>query len=594
MFSHSSFAQVGGQDEQLAQQYFNNGEFEKALPLYQKLYDKDNSNVAFYHGVYNCELNLQHYDDAVKFVKKVSKKFKDEPTYIVDWGNIYLMQGDKKSASAQFDNALKLVNSDANLVSRLANAFININQFTYAEQTYLKAKKNFSNPVQFNDELADIYKKTGDVASVISTYLEILEFNPDKESNVQNDLQELITDKKYAEEVQAQLYAAVQKNPDNNAMYDMLIWYFIQKKDFDAAFTQVKALDKRNHEKGERMFMFAQSAITEGYFDAAINAYNYIINEKGKNSTFYLAAKTGLINVMKNKIMVSGNFTHDDLLSMKKNYLDYFSEFGKNNNTLYVIKDYANLEARFLYEIDTAIAVLNDALNIYSADKNIKGNLKLDLGDYLLMKGEIWDATLLYSQVDKDFGDDALGEEARFKNAKLSYFNCDFEFAEGMLGVLKGSTSELVSNDAIALSVFLLDNSGMDSVTDAMCLYAKADLFLFQNQNDSALTTLDTLARRFPKHALADDIVFQKANIYLNEHDFTKAADYFALVDSSYSYDLLGDDALFHVAELYENQLHDKNKAMELYKKLIVTYKGSIYTVEARKRFRDLRGDDLN
>jgi TolA-binding protein len=56
----------------------------------------------------------------------------------------------------------------------------------------------------------------------------------------------------------------------------------------------------------------------------------------------------------------------------------------------------------------------------------------------------------------------------------------------------------------------------------------------------------------------------------------------------------LGDDALFSLASLEESYLKDNEKAKQHYQELLTKYPGSLYTVEARKRFRKLRGDNLN
>jgi len=58
--------------------------------------------------------------------------------------------------------------------------------------------------------------------------------------------------------------------------------------------------------------------------------------------------------------------------------------------------------------------------------------------------------------------------------------------------------------------------------------------------------------------------------------------------------DILADNATFQLADLYENILGDTTKAQELYEKVLLEYPGSLFVVEARKRFRRLRGDDIN
>jgi TolA-binding protein len=209
------------------------------------------------------------------------------------------------------------------------------------------------------------------------------------------------------------------------------------------------------------------------------------------------------------------------------------------------------------------------------------------------MQGEIWEATLLYSQVDKVFADDVLGHEARFRNAKLSYYNGDFKWAQSQFDVLKASTSKLIANDALDLSVFILDNLGLDTTDMALKLYAEADLLSFQNKFAEAYSKLDTLARLFPKHFLDDDILYAKAQINMKQKNFEVAAELFKKVVELFPEEIRADNSLFELAELHENQLNNIEKAKEYYERIFTEYSSSTFAVEARKRFRKLRGDNL-
>jgi tetratricopeptide (TPR) repeat protein len=218
---------------------------------------------------------------------------------------------------------------------------------------------------------------------------------------------------------------------------------------------------------------------------------------------------------------------------------------------------------------------------------------KLSLADFYLMDSEIWEATLLYSQVDKAFTEDILGHEARYRNAKLSYYAGDFEWAQAQFDVLKASTSKLIANDALDLSVFILDNLGLDSTVAPLKLYAEADLLVFQNRFDDAFIKLDSLKTTFPDHSLEDDIYYTYAKIYLKQREFTKSAEMLQLIIDKYPEGIRADNALYELAMLYENQLNDIEKAKELYEKIFIEYSGSTFAVDARKRFRKLRGDDI-
>jgi TolA-binding protein len=209
------------------------------------------------------------------------------------------------------------------------------------------------------------------------------------------------------------------------------------------------------------------------------------------------------------------------------------------------------------------------------------------------MQGDVWESTLLYSQVDKAFKEDPLGHEARFRNARLSYFSGDFQWAQAQFEVLKASTSKLIANDALDLSVFIMDNLGLDTTAIALQLYADAELLVFQNRFQDAFGKMDSLLLAFPKHALEDDVLYLRGKIFTKQRQYEKAAAAFEEVVEKYPEDIRADNALFELAGLYEKPLNDVEKAKTLYEKLFVEFSGSTFAVEARKRYRILRGDKI-
>ncbi len=594
LFPFASLAQTEIQDANLAQYYYSQGDFDKAQVLYEKLYGKKPDNNDYYQGYYNTLVAQKSYDDAVKMVKKQIKRNPKNASYYIDLGQVYQSTGDEKNALSSFNTAIENLSPDAGQVLGLATLFMNSAKYDMAIATYQKGRKLLNSNVIFSYELANVFVKKGDVAGAVSAYLDIVDNSADDMSNVQGYLQSLLEDQKYVAELQTQLYRRIQKNADNNVYPEMLMWMFVQRKDFDGALVQAKALDKRNKEQGARVFQLGQSAFTEAYYDAASKSYQYIIDEYGKNGGFYMAAKTNLLQTLKTKITVANNYTEQDLTTLRESYETYLSEFGRGVQTIGTQRELANLYARYIHNLDSSIAILSKTIKLRANDNKSVAWCKLDLGDYYIMDNEVWDAMLMYGQVDKDFKEDALGEEARFRNSKVSYYTGDFDWSKAQLDVLKGSTSELISNDAIALSVFIQDNTGLDTSYDAMTFYARADMLIFQNRNQEALDALDSLAIKFPATSLQDDILFAKARIYLQERKYDEAAKMFENLDDSYSTDLLGDDATFQLAELEEKYMNNKDKAMELYKTILTKYPGSLYVIEARKRFRELRGDNLN
>jgi tetratricopeptide (TPR) repeat protein len=222
-----------------------------------------------------------------------------------------------------------------------------------------------------------------------------------------------------------------------------------------------------------------------------------------------------------------------------------------------------------------------------------KASCKMQLADIQVLTGDIWEASVLYMQIDNDFKYEVIGQEAKFKNARIFYYDGEFDFAQSQLSILKESTSRLIANDAIQLSTLITDNFGLDSNFQIMGWFSQGDLQLEQHQYEKAFEYYDSVLRAEPGHSLEDEILFRKAKAMQLQGKWDEAIPYLEKIISKFGSDILADDALFSLAEIHEIQKNDKEKALEYYKSLVLNYKGSLFSAEARKRVRLLRGEKL-
>ena len=582
---------LSAQQSKLAAQYFSDGEYEKAASVYQKLYEKNNHNFYYFDKYVECLISLEAYDECEKAIKKAIKKNPNNVQLYVAYGNLLEQQFMPEKAKEKYELAIKKMPKDKYQVTRLANSFIKANKYDYAVKTYEQGIKILKeNSFAYN--LGDLYKRKGDTPKMISYYLESLEQNPGRINSLKTIFQRSLSKDDF-DELQAQLYDKISNDDSNVEFIELLTWVFIQKKDYQGAMRQAKALDRQLNENGGRIMRLADIAFNDKDYPAAISGYEFVVQNKGATSTYYIDAKRKLLKSHQSMILEKADYTHDDLLQLEKQYLDFLNEFGYSKLTAPIIYELANFEAYYLNDLDKAIGLLKELINFPGIEKHILAENKLALGDFYLMQGNRWDATLLYSQVDKDFEDDILGHEARFKNAQLSYYFADFEWAQAQFDILKASTSKLISNDAIDLSVFIIDNMGLDTNIIAMKLYAEAELLTFQNRYDDAFAKLDSLTTNFKDHALVDDVLYEKAQIYTKMREYTKAVDLYNEIIEKHFEEIRADNAMFNLAELYETKLNDKEKAKALYERLFMELSNSTLAVEARKRFRRLRGDEL-
>lgn len=580
-------------DPNLANQYFANGEYEKAGSLYQQLWDKDERNEYYFNRYIDCLMNLENWEEGEKAVKKQLKKTPDNAAIYVTAGNLAERQGKEDEAKKQFAKAVEKVQPDFNAVNRLATQFINQAKYAEAIAAYERGGELLNDRRRFAYNLGELYRRKGDDSEkMLDYYIASLEDDPSKNGVLKTIFQRYLSEAEF-ELLQAQLYSKIQANDSNPDFTDLLAWTFIQKKDFKNALRQMKALDRKLAENGTRVFQLAQTAAESADYDSAIDGFEYVIAEKGKTSTFYLDAKRESMNCRRKKLTDGFSYTPEDLQKLEAEYESFLAEFGRNRQTAAIIQQLADLEAFYLNDLDKSISLLDSLVQTPTLDRNTQARAKISLADFYLMKGENWESTLLYSQVDKDYREEQLGQEARFKNARLSYFKGDFEWSMAQFDVLKASTSKLISNDALDLALFIMENKDLDSTGRALGLYSVAELLIFQNRFAEAFLNLDSLRREFPEHTLQDDLTYLEGQIWLKKRDYQKAASLFEQVAEKWPTDIRADNSLYALANLYEKQLNDREKAKTIYEKIFTDYSSSVFAVDSRKKFRVLRGDKI-
>lgn len=596
LFAHFyAFAQKST-DEQLANQFFQNKEYDKASIYYERLYDK--SPESFYTPYFKCLLVTNNFKKAEKIAKRQIKASPTDLFYYVDLGQVYKADSNFTKAKEQYEKAIKECGKDISQTLDLGKAFVAVREFDYAVETYKKGRKYNANLYPFFYELADVYKAKGDIRAMINEYLDAIDFKDTDLQNVQIQLQNSLG---YDDEkggfnnpiLKQELQKRIQQHPDKEVFTDFLIYILIQQKDFEAAFIQSKALDKRKKEEGFRMMDLGKLCVLNEDYETAQQCYDYVIS-KGKDNFNYSQACIESANAQFEKIIKQKNYTPLDLTDVEQKLKNTIKQFGYNQLTVSVIHKLAVLQGFYLNKEQEAIAMLNEVISTPGIDKASSAELKLDLGDLLLISGDVWEASLSYSQVEKAYKYEAIGQEAKFRNAKIAFYTGDFKWAKAQLDVLKGATSKLISNDAMDLSLIISDAIGVDTNELPLQMFASADLLLLQHKTKEGLQRMDSINILFDNHSLADDIYFKKAQVYTQEGKYKEALEAYQRIVDVYGDKIYGDDALFKMAEIYQYNLKDVEKAKALYQDFLTKYPGSVYTIEARKRFRKLRGDVIN
>lgn len=585
---------IKAQDTRLANQYLRSGEYRKAAATYKKLYGSHPHNYTLFNSYITSLLEMEDYETAEAELKKQIKKHPTRTNNYVTYGNLLEKQEKIEEANNWYRKGIDEMPKDAGVISNVGNSFSRLGKYDLALEAYLKGENYMGREKSpFHTSIAGLYKRLDNTPKMVEYYVMAAAKAPNQLNNYKANFKYWLKEDAELDELKTQLYTLVQEEPESPVYPELLEWVFIEKEDYKSALRQARALDRKLEEDGSRVLKLADISKNDNDSDTALKAYDYIIDKKGIESPHYIQATSSKLKLLSKLTMAEPVVDPMMLDSIDRSYETFIDKMGINANTDYVVKEYADFLALNKNDMDKAVMVLEDLVKLSSIDKSTKSMGKISLADYYLMRGEIWEATLLYSQVDKDYEEGYAGELARFKNAMLFYYAGEFAWAQEQFDILESATSKLISNDAIDMSVFIMDNMGLDTTDVPLKMFAEAQLLTVQNKHDEAFTKLNEITKAFPEHALEDDILFQQADIYHRQKNHNKALELYATVYTKFVEEIRADNALMRSAEIYEYDLEDIEKAKELYEKLYLEFSNSTFAIEARKRYRTLRGDDV-
>lgn len=588
--------QIQAQDKEkinLANEYYSQGEMEKAELLFKELL-KNQKNINFIHNTYLLLLiDGTKFKEAQRYLTKIKKWYPDNVNYDVDYVFFLNRLGKEDESEKYLQTLLDKVKNNQYKLQLTAQQLARRQLMEQAIYAYHQARKIENNPQAYSLQLANLHRLQNNKEDMLMEYLHFVEENPSRLNYVKNLLQNFLTEEEDLEAFEQMILAKIRKEPDNKIYGELLLWINIQQKDFYGAFVQARALDKRLKTNGNMVLDIAAVALKNNEYGLSIEFYEYLLKTYPASPTYFLARKM-LITAKEEKIKNSFPVDKDAIRNLIAEYQLLIDESENNNAIFGIMRSKALLHAFYLDEKDSAINILQGVTHKEGVDKRLKSLCKLNLGDIYLLIGEPWESTLLYSQVEKEEKNNPLAYESKLKNAKLSYYEGNFDLAQAHLDILKQATSREISNNAIALSLLIKDNTVLDSTATAMKDYAAIDLLLFQNQNEEAMDKLDKMLITYPRHSLTDEIWWLQAKLLLKTGQYLQVVDKLSGIVDNYQGDILADDAAYLRAKIYEENLKDEEMAMQLYTQFMSTFRGSIFIPDVRRRFRKLRGDFIN
>ena len=583
IFCFLASAQV---DPGLAKDYFEKGDFEKAVSLYQKLLANQRTNSYYSLKVIECHQQLSQYKAAQKEIE-IQMKRSNNPQYLVELGYNYQLQNQLTEAEVYYEKAIQSIEIQPNYVYAVALRFETHSLIDYAIQSYELGLKNAPNTA-FYYQLAGLYATQQNIEKMMERYLDYVETNPPYINQVMRLLADYISEdatQPYNQLFKNVLLKKLQSTP-NTLWNQWLSWLYVQQKDFKKAFIQEKAVYRRTPETMQGLINLALAAQEAQSNEVTLAIFEFII-QNTKDSRLNIQANTQRLELQLEL------FDSSSYKAIKDRYEALLETYKLGIQTIKLQLSYAEFLAFYDQNSEAAITFLKIALKANLTDLT-SSELKMKLADILVTQNKFNQALIYYTQIQMRVKNSTLSQEARFKAAKTSYYKGDFEWAETQLKVLKSSTSQLTANDALELQLLISDHKGSDSLHTALKLYAKAELLSIQKKPTEALEVLGAILENHKTDPIIDQTLLVQAQLYEAQKKFAKAETNYLRIITDYKEDILVDDAYFYLAELYRTKLLQIEKAKLNYETIIFNHEDSIHFVEARKQYRILRGDAIN
>jgi len=575
---------VFAQNEQLAQNYFDRGEFEKAMVIYEELLKTQSNNYQYFQKQIACYQQLKQYGKAEEMIRTRIDRFKQNNLY-VELGYNYQLQKEMDKANKAYQKALDVIKENPNNVYGVASLFeqkVLLEQALKAYDLGIAGNPNLN----FDYQIALLQGQLGNLELMVDKLLDYAYRNPQNAPLVQSQLARFMmedTQESFNTNLRKALLVRTQKTQDI-FWNQFLSWFFVQQKEYGKAFIQEKAIFKRNPDNFYTIITLAKLAVQEQENDTAKEILDFILLNT-QDLDLQMEAHYQLLTMDIEKATPK----EYPLLQEKLNLL--LKQYGISPYSLRLQVLKAHFEAFYLKQFETARQLLTKALEL-PLNNYQKADVKMELADVLLLDEKFNQAIIYYAQIEDDLKNDEIGHEASLKMAKASYFKGDFDWAQQQFKVLKSSSSQLIANDALELFLLINDHTTQDSTRVALKKFAKADFLLYQNKTDEALNGFRALLKEHKGQSVEDETLLKIGRILEEKKEYAEALKVYQEIIEKHAEGIYVDEALFFSAEIYRKDLPDVEKAKALYEKVIFNHQDSIYYVDARNNYRKLRGDN--
>ena len=566
----------------------DNGEVNAAIDMYKEFIKQYKNNRDLYILISDCFLELGEDKNAESYLKKANKQFPNDYKIKVTLYILYDQTNQKNKKEKLFKNILSSLKANNSDIQSLGNEFISKRRWAEAKAIFLKGRELIFDNTAYSWQLSNIFLQEGDYQNIAKEYLIQLENNPKTLKQIETNILGLITNNQdIAPIIEKEWETCWKKNKNNPYFAQFGVWLYNQTKQYDKSFELAKQIDNKfEEESGATMLSFGEDMLNSNNLDYALKAVNYIL-KKGKESAFYQRCRALSLSLSYKQFIENPIKSESDFNRLENDFMSFFKEFSFSKETFEIILQMGNFFAFHINKPQEAVDLLEDAIN-KGLSTNQKGEIKLLLAKIYNRYGDMWQASLYCSQVEKDCKNSYLADEAKLLKALFSFYNNEIPWALSQFKALRSSTTKLIANDAMSYSILIEENIDQDSTYNGLRLFANAEKEIEYNNLSLSKQYLDSINTSYLYHPLFDEVLILRAKISILEKKFEQAKEYLKESLKKYPYELTADDALYILSDIYLNQTKEISLAKETLEKIIIDYPNSIYVIEARKLLSEL------
>ncbi|NQV73867.1 tetratricopeptide repeat protein [bacterium] len=585
---------------QLAESFIRAAQYERAIALLEDLYEGNPGTHVFYERLREAYESVKRYDAAISLIDKKIASETSPTIYVADKARLQFLKGDEITARKTWQSAIELNPASSSVYLLVYRSLMQVRLFDYSIEVLEEGRDRLGNSALFQTDLAQLYNLTSQHDKAVAQYLDLLKINQNQLNYVRSQMGPFLTTPESLEKSIGVVEAGVAEEPLNRAFREFLAWLYVENSQYRLALDVYRAIDRLEREEGRMLFSFAQVASEGGAYDVALEAFDEVLRRYPTGPSAPDALRG--LGLMQEKWAVTLGEAVFDMTGKRlpKNHFDealdtyqrFLIEYPQHPFFPDVLRRIGLLHQDVFYDYTSAYTVLTEVIGRYpqtiAADQ-----AAYDLGRLAIMENRLEDSKLEFSRLLTRLRTGELADLARYELALLHFYKGEFETAQGFTEAMQENTSTDVANDAIAMKVLLIENRGPDSLDVPLKKYAKTKLLTRQRKWEASLHQLEDLMEEFGSHPLADEMLFDKAELLARNAQPEQAVQSYLELPLIHPASFLSDKSLFKAALIQSTMLGQKEAAIATFQRILTEYPGSLLLTRAREEIRILRGDEV-